>query len=110
MTFLLVTSEAVGEGDSELGRKLMKGFLARLVESGEEIHRIGLLNSGVRLTTEGSPVLDSLRTLEGRGSRITSCITCLEHYGLEKKLAIGEPGTMQETVSTLLAADRVIRV
>ncbi len=41
---------------------------------------------------------------------ITSCITCLEHYGLEKKLAIGQAGTMQETVEFRLSTDRVIRV
>ena len=38
------------------------------------------LNSGVFLTTQGSPVADKLRKLEERGTEISSCITCLTYF------------------------------
>jgi selenium metabolism protein YedF len=109
MTLVLLTSDGVGRGDESLGRRLMANFLAKLAESGNlQDHVIACLNRAVFLTCEGSEVLETLRVLEGAGARIRSCITCLEHYGLETKLSAGEIGTMGETVAAMGKADKVI--
>ena len=109
MTFLYLNSDQMGSGDSELGRELMGLFLRQLVESGTPIDVVGCVNGGVRLTTEGSAVIGSLRALQERGARIASCRTCLDHLGLTAKLMVGEVGTMDQSVQVMAMADRVIR-
>lgn len=109
MTLLLLASDGMGEGDPELGRRLMRSFLERLVEAGADVDMIGCVNRGVYLAVEGSRVLDSLRVLQSSGARVRACITCLEHYGLSDGLAIGETGTMADLAEAVISADKVIR-
>ena len=98
MTFLYLSSDQMGQGDAALGRKLMTLFLGRLAASDTPIDVVGCVNSGVRLTTEGSEVIPYLEALAARGARIASCGTCLDHLGLREKLLIGEVGTMEQSV------------
>jgi peroxiredoxin family protein len=63
----------------------------------------------VRLTTEGSALLEDLCELAGRGVQVLSCGTCLDYYGLKEKLKVGGVTNMFSIVSLLSAADRVIR-
>lgn len=109
MTFLYLNSDTMGEGDPELGRNLMFVFLSELAESGAGIDVIGCVNSGIRLTTEGSDVIDILKTFERRGTRIATCGTCLDFHNLRDKLRVGEVGSMKKTVEIMLEADRIIR-
>jgi selenium metabolism protein YedF len=108
MTLLYLNSDQMGGGDSDLGRKLLKLFLEKLAASATPIDLIGCVNSGVRLTTEGSEVIAHLELLKARGARIATCGTCLEHLGLEDKLLIGEVGTMEQSVQAMAMADKVI--
>jgi hypothetical protein len=80
-----------------------------LAASSAQIDLIGCVNSGIFLTTEGSPVIDALRALEARGARIATCGTCLDYHGRRDALLIGEVGTMPMTVQILTTADRVVR-
>jgi len=98
----------MGGGDEALGRKLLKIFLANLAASATPIDLVGCVNSGVRLTTEGSEVIEHLAMLKARGARIATCDTCLEHFGLKDKLLIGEVGTMEQSVQAMSMADKVI--
>ena len=66
-------------------------------------------NSGVRLTTEGSELIDDLAALAAAGMNIVSCGTCLDYYGLVDSLRVGVPSNMYEIASLLVAADRVVR-
>ena len=109
MTFLYLNSDQMGSGEPALGRKLMGIFLRKLVESGTPIDVVGCVNSAVLLTTEGSEVLEPLRALQERGTRIASCCTCLDHMGLTDKLMVGEIGTMEQSVQVMAMAERVIR-
>ena len=109
MTLLYLNSDQMGSGDEQLGRKLMKIFLAKLAASATPIDLVGCVNSGVRLTTAGSEVIEDLKALQARGARIATCGTCLEHLGLTDKLLIGEIGTMEQSVQAMAAADKVIR-
>jgi selenium metabolism protein YedF len=109
MTFLYLSSDKMGEGDPDLGRKLMKTFLKEMAVAEIQVDMIGCVNNAVLLTTEGSEVIESLRILETRGARIASCGTCLQHLQLEDKLIIGQVGTMAQSVQIMAAADRVIR-
>ena len=109
MTFLYLNSDKMGEGDPQLGQKLLGVFLKKLAESNTKIDVVGCVNSGVYLTTKGSKVIDSIRKLEAKGAKIATCGTCLEHFDLKDKLLIGEIGTMDGTVEIMSIADRIIR-
>ena len=109
MTFLYLNSDCMGSGDPELGRKLMRSFLSELAQSKVEIHVIGCVNSGINLTTKGSEVIDSLKTLQDKGARISTCGTCLDHHNRRDDLLIGEIGSMEMTVQIMAQADKVIR-
>jgi selenium metabolism protein YedF len=71
--------------------------------------RLILINSGVRLATEGSEVLETLRALSQKGIEILSCGTCLDFYGLKQKLKVGVVSNMYDIAQSLLEADRLIR-
>lgn len=109
MKFLYLNSDKMGDGDPQLGKKLMKSFLTELAASETPIDLIGCVNSAINLTTEGSDVIDILKIFEGRGVRIASCGTCLEHYGRKDALLIGEVGTMDMTVKIMASAEQIIR-
>jgi selenium metabolism protein YedF len=110
MTLLYLNSDQMGEGDAELGRKLLLSFLEKLAVSDIQVDMVGCVNSGIKLTTEGSKAIESLHVLEQKGARIASCGTCLDHYQVRDKLLIGEVGTMEQSVQILGTADRIIRV
>ena len=106
---LLLKSSMLGEGEPDLGEKLLAGFLTQLLESGAVPAGIICMNSGVFLTTEGSTVLELLEEFENRGSKILSCGTCLEYYGRKDRLLIGEPTNMKDTVEAMLKYKRVLQ-
>jgi selenium metabolism protein YedF len=104
---VFLSSDRIGQGDDELGGKLMKNFLATLPEM-DDLWRVICVNSAVRLAVEGSPLLDSLRALEGSGVSILVCGTCLEHLGLLERKGVGQTTNMLDVVTSLQHADKVI--
>ena len=96
-------------GDEQLGRVLMRAFVKTLKELDPLPERLIFVNSAVRLTTKGSELIADLRELESRGVRILSCGTCLDYYQLKDVLEIGTVTNMHEIVTSLIAADRVLK-
>ncbi|HAA34167.1 MAG TPA: sulfurtransferase-like selenium metabolism protein YedF, partial [Firmicutes bacterium] len=68
------------------------------------------LNSGVFLTTEGSPVLEELSQLAAEGVEIFSCGTCLDYYNLKDKLRVGQVTNMYDSVESMQSATKCIVV
>lgn len=99
-----IKSDTMGVGDEKLGRVLMKAFFKTLVESKKLI----FVNSGVKLTIEGSEVLEEIKELEKRGVEVLSCGTCLDYYNLKEKLRVGVISNMYDIVNSLMEADKVI--
>lgn len=107
---VFITTDRLGTGDQQLGEILMKAFLNTLWDAEPKPAKLLFLNDGIRLTTEGSEVLESLRLLEKAGVEIFSCGTCLEYYQLKDKLKVGAVTNMYETVETLLSAGKIIKI
>lgn len=105
---VLIKSSGFGEGEPDLGEKLLKSFLQMLLEAEKNPDRMIFMNSGIFLTTEGSPVIDLIREFENRGSQIFTCTTCLEYYDRKDRLIAGQPTNMKDTVESLLEYERVI--
>lgn len=106
---LVIPSELMGRGEhEELGQILIRGFLHTLNEVSPLPDVIIFFNSGVKLTVEGSPVVEDLRTLQAQGVQILICGTCLGYYGLKEKVAVGEVSNMYTIAETLMQAGRVV--
>jgi len=109
-TVVLIPSNSLGRGDEELGRILIRSFLHTLDEVEPLPATMVFINAGVKLTVEGSPVVEDLQALEQRGVDILACGTCLGHFGLKEKIAVGEISNMYTISETLLGAGNVIAV
>jgi selenium metabolism protein YedF len=104
-----INSHLLGAGEDRLGSILMRSFLKTLLDMEVGPFRLILINSGVRLASEGSEVLETLQSLSGKGIEILSCGTCLDFYGLKEKLKVGRISNMYDIAQSLLEADRLIR-
>lgn len=109
-TVVFITADTIGRGDEALGGKLMKNFLATLPELGQDLWRVILVNGGVRLTVQDSPVLSELKRIEDSGVTILVCGTCLDFFGLLDRKAVGETTNMLDVVTSLQMAGKVIQV
>jgi len=105
---VLLASPVFGSGDDALGGKLMKNFLATLPEFGKTLWRLVLLNGGVTLAAENSPVIDELRNLEQSGTDILVCGACLDFFELLARKAVGQTTNMLDVVTSMQVADKVI--
>jgi selenium metabolism protein YedF len=107
---LLVSSDKLGTGDDKLGAALMKSYLYALTESDKKPKVMLFLNGGVKLTAEGSEVIESIKALEGFGIEILSCGTCLDFYGLKDKLLIGSVTNMYTIIEKMHHATNTIKL
>jgi selenium metabolism protein YedF len=106
---VFIDGETVGRGNEELGAILMRSFLITLKELKPIPWRIILINSGVKLAVEGSPLLTVLAELVEFGVEIISCGTCLDYYQIKDKLEVGRVSNMYEIASSFLEATNVIK-
>jgi selenium metabolism protein YedF len=106
---VLITTENLGQGDDELGAKLMATFLATLPEMGDSLWRVILLNGGVKLAVAPGDALQSLQKLVQSGVSVLVCGACLTHYGVSAQKAVGATSNMLDIVTSLSLADLVIR-
>lgn len=107
---ILVGKDSMGEGSDELGKVLIKGYFYTLTEAKPFPKAILFINSGVRLTTEGSEVIEHIRKLESEGVEILSCGTCLDYFNLKDKLIVGGVSNMYTIVETMNEAKNTIRL
>jgi selenium metabolism protein YedF len=105
---LTVPSDIMGRGDEELGGILVRAFFHTLGEVEPLPQTIIFFNSGVKLVVEGSPVVEDLQALKGRGIEILACGTCLGHFELKDRVAVGEVSNMYTIAETMLGAGKVV--
>ncbi len=109
-TFIMVATDRLGSGDDELGEKLMVSFLKTIKEMGDDLWRLVMVNSGVKLATDSSPVLAELQAYEQAGLVILVCGTCLTHFGLIEAKRVGQTTNMLDIVTAMQMADKVITI
>jgi len=105
---LTVPSDVMGRGDEELGGILVRAFFHTLGEVEPLPQTIIFFNSGVKLVVQGSPVVEDLQALKAQGIEILACGTCLGHYGLKERVAVGEVSNMYTIAETMLGAGKVV--
>jgi len=105
-----ISGESMGSEEPELGRKLMKGFLANLKNLDRLPDAVILVNNSVRMATLYEDTIASLKELSGLGVKVLSCGICLEHYQLVDSLKAGEITDALTVGNMLMKADKVIRM
>lgn len=101
-------SEYLGRGNDELGEVLTRSFFYTLTQGDHLPAQIILVNSGVKLACENSPVLQYLMTLDKQGVHILVCGTCLDYYGIKEKLCVGAISNMYTIAEQLALYPRVV--
>ena len=107
-TVILITTNGKGKGPQDLQLTLMGKYLELLALQDDLPAAICFYTEGVRLVTDGSPVIEKLRTLEGKGVRLIVCSTCLNYYSLIEKIRIGIVGGMGDILAAQWQAGKVI--
>ncbi len=107
---VLAATDRVGFGDDELGKKLMISFIKTIKEMGDELWRLIFVNNGVKLTIEGSALLEDLLEYQSSGLKILVCGTCLTHFNLMDAKRVGETTNMLDIVTAMQIADKVIKI
>lgn len=108
-TVVVLSSGQMGQGDEELGKLLMKGFVYALTQRERAPELVLLYNGGAHLSCEGSDSLEDLRFLESQGAEILTCGTCLNHYGLSGRLGVGAVTNMYEIAERMAGARLLVR-
>jgi selenium metabolism protein YedF len=107
-TLVLLATESLGQGNEELGRKIVINFIRNLKEMGSDLWRLVLLNGGVKLAVEGSEALPQLQELAREGLNILVCGPCLKTFNLFEQKQVGELMSMLDLITSMQVADKVI--
>jgi selenium metabolism protein YedF len=107
-TVILITNNGMGKADVDLGHKLIATYLQLLSENQIFPAAICFYTEGVKLVTEGSPVIDKLKTLEAQGVHLIICQTCLSYFGLQDKVQVGIVGGMSDIIDAQFQAQKII--
>lgn len=108
-TVVVIASDRMGEGNDELGRVLIKGFIFAISQLEELPKTILFYNGGATLTAEGSDCIADLKEMETAGVEILTCGTCLNYYEMTDKLEVGQVTNMYTIVEKISGASKIIR-
>lgn len=109
-TVVLVTRDGLGSAEPALQQALFSKYLGLLIAGDLVPAAVCFYTEGVRLATDGSPVLEPLAALERKGCRLLVCTSCLQFYGLQDRLRVGTACGMPDILDAQLRAARVITV
>lgn len=104
-----IGSDKMGEGEEELGKILIKGFVYALTEMETLPKTILLYNKGVFLASTFEDTVKDLKVLEERGVEILSCGTCANFYHVQDKLKVGTVTNMYTILERQMKASKVIK-
>lgn len=108
-TVVVLSSDCMGSGDESLGKQLMKGFVFALTKQDELPSKVILYNRGAFLSSENEDTIQDLKMLEAQGVEVLTCGTCLNHYGLTEKLAVGSATNMYEITESMMTASHIVK-
>ncbi|MDD5524853.1 MAG: sulfurtransferase-like selenium metabolism protein YedF [Smithella sp.] len=107
--FVIVVSEdKMGRGNAELGTVLIKAFMHTVAGQAKKPDVMIFYNTGVKLTVQGSDVLEDLKQLESEGVQVLVCGTCLNYFEIKDKLAVGVVSNMYDIVEIMSSAGRLL--
>jgi len=109
-TVILETNNGLGNADEKLQQLLFTKYLELLSHNEDLPAALCFYTEGVKLVCEGSPVIESLRSLENKGVHLIICSTCLNYFNLTEKLQAGIIGGMGDILEAQMKAEKVITI
>jgi hypothetical protein len=100
----------MGEAEPELQQKLIQTYLKLLEKNNIQPAVVCFYSEGVRLVVEGSPVLNLLKSLVAKGTRLILCSTCLNYFNLTDQVQVGIVGGMADIIEAQRRASKVISI
>jgi len=107
-TVILVTNNGMGNADLALQQKLIGKYFQLLAQNDNLPAAICFYTNGVHLTVKGSPLIEELKALEGKGVRLVICLTCLDYLGIRDHVQVGIVGSMADIIEAQVKAAKVI--
>jgi len=107
---ILVTRNGLGNGDTKQQQNLFAKYIQFLYKEDYLPSSLCFYTEGVKLTADGSPVIDELKLLQSKGVKLLVCLSCLKYYDLVDKLRVGTIASMPDIVQSQWQADKVISI
>lgn len=109
-TTIFINKDRIGHGSNELGSNLIKAYIATIKDLSVQPKTICFMNSGVKLTLQGTETLPYLKELESRGVEMLVCGTCLGYFNVKEQLGVGWISNMYDISETMLKSSKVITI
>jgi selenium metabolism protein YedF len=106
---IAITSDKMGEGDTDLGQLLMINFIKAIHDLDKLPRKMVFYNKGVTLATKNSAVIDHLTDLEKMGVEILLCATCVNHYAIADTVGAGSLSNMYTIAEEMATAGNIVR-
>ena len=107
---VVISKNTMGDGSEELGKILIKSFIHSMTELPVPPECLLFFNSGVYLASNEANTIDDLKELEGKGTKLLLCGTCVNYYNLQDKLAVGSITNMYTIAEKMTTAAGVINI
>ncbi len=107
---VVIGKNAMGDGSKDLGEILIKGFIYALTEQAVQPSAVIFLNSGAYLTAEGANTIPDIKKLENQGTKILTCGTCANYFGLTDKIVVGKITDMYGITQEMMTGTQVINI
>ena len=105
---IVLSSDRLGRGNDELGEVLMRSFVHTLLTLEPRPATIILYNTGVRLASRESALIDDLRQLEAAGVELFVCGTCVNYFELKEQLGAGIISNMYDIAAAMTGAGKLV--
>jgi selenium metabolism protein YedF len=106
---IVVSTDKMGEGDEALGHLLMGNFIKSVKDLDRLPQKMVFYNSGVKLVTKNSAVIEHLKDLEKMGVELLLCATCVNHYSLELVIGAGTLSNMYAIAEAMASSGNIVK-
>jgi intracellular sulfur oxidation DsrE/DsrF family protein len=106
-TVYIVNQDQMGHGDVDLGRKILRTCLRKLINQ-EDVETVVFYNGGVRLLTKDSHAAVEIGLLLEKGIELLPCRTCVDHFDIKADLVTDRLSDMDEILAILHHAEKVV--
>ena len=100
--------DGLGQADEPLRHKLVVSYFRTLLELEQFPEAVVFYAGGVKLVAKGTPCQKELAELSPAGVPLIACRTCLDYYGLQDNVVVGDVGNMLRIVEAQASASKVI--
>ncbi len=107
-TVVIVANAGLGHAEPALGTRVLGTYFRTLIELQLKPRAVCFYTAGVKMVADDSTILAELRALAATGVPLIACRTCLEHYGLMDRVAVGEIGNIAQVIELQADAAKVI--